>query len=60
MVADELRRQADHFIDLVDLMEFITRQGNNAAQTGVAAGTAAAGTNGDNDGNGSPPPRIRA
>jgi uncharacterized LabA/DUF88 family protein len=44
MVADELRRQADHFIDLVDLMEFITRQGNAAASPA---------TGGDN-------PRIRA
>ena len=36
MVADELRRQADHFIDLVDLMEFIERAGGNA-QTGQPA-----------------------
>ena len=27
MVADELRRQADHFVDLVDLMEYIERVG---------------------------------
>ncbi len=27
MVADELRRQADHFIDLLDLAEFIEREG---------------------------------
>jgi len=52
MVADELRRQADHFIDLVDLMEFITRQGGQATQSSPGA-------NGDNDGNGAPP-RIRA
>ena len=26
MVADELRRQADHFVDLVDLSEFIERE----------------------------------
>jgi uncharacterized LabA/DUF88 family protein len=29
MVADELRRQADHFIDLLDLAEFIGRPGVN-------------------------------
>jgi len=40
MVADELRRQADHFIDLVDLMQFIERAGNPAA----AAQTTAAGS----------------
>ncbi|MEZ0223577.1 MAG: NYN domain-containing protein [Alphaproteobacteria bacterium] len=39
MVADELRRQADHFIDLSDLMEFIERANSGAA--------AAAGTEGD-------------
>ncbi|MDY0008658.1 MAG: NYN domain-containing protein [Bdellovibrionales bacterium] len=58
MVADELRRQADHFIDLVELMEFITRQGGSAAQ-GQGAQTQAPQTpaaNGDSDGT----PRIRA
>jgi uncharacterized LabA/DUF88 family protein len=40
MVADELRRQADHFIDLSDLMEFIER-----ANSGAAA--ASAGTEGE-------------
>ncbi|MBI1215119.1 MAG: NYN domain-containing protein [Alphaproteobacteria bacterium] len=34
MVADELRRQADHFIDLVDLMEYIERTGNNNTGNG--------------------------
>ncbi|MDE1151799.1 MAG: NYN domain-containing protein [Micavibrio sp.] len=36
MVADELRRQADHFIDLVELMQYIERAGgqNTAAGTG--------------------------
>lgn len=43
MVADELRRQADHFIDLVELMEFITRQGGNQNQSTTAQGTIAAG-----------------
>jgi uncharacterized LabA/DUF88 family protein len=36
MVADELRRQADHFIDLSDLMEFIERA-NTQAATGTTA-----------------------
>ncbi|MBW7910392.1 MAG: NYN domain-containing protein [Alphaproteobacteria bacterium] len=59
MVADELRRQADHFIDLVDLMEFITRQGNS--QNAAAAATAAAPAGGDTDGTSpTPTPRIRA
>lgn len=43
MVADELRRQADHFIDLVELMEFITRQGGNQNQSTAAQGTIVAG-----------------
>lgn len=60
MVADELRRQADHFIDLVELMEFITRQGGGANQ-GQGASPAAAQSpapvaNGDSEGT----PRIRA
>lgn len=58
MVADELRRQADHFIDLVDLMEFITRQNNTSQQGAAAVATTPAG--GDTDGNGTPSPRIRA
>ena len=33
MVADELRRQADHFIDLSDLMAFIERASSHAAGT---------------------------
>ncbi len=39
MVADELRRQADHFIDLLDLSEFIERAGS--PQTATSAGAAA-------------------
>ena len=41
MMADELRRQADHFVDLVDLAEFIERTdtGNQAAQVVAAANT---------------------
>jgi uncharacterized LabA/DUF88 family protein len=35
MVADELRRQADHFVDLVDLMESIERP-DTGAQTAQA------------------------
>lgn len=58
MVADELRRQADHFIDLVDLMEFITRQNNTSQQGAAAVATTPAG--GDTDGKGAPSPRIRA
>ncbi len=42
MVADELRRQADHFIDLVELMEFITRQGGSQSSAAQAQGTASA------------------
>ena len=38
MVADELRRQADHFIDLLDLSEYIERAG--APQTATPIGTA--------------------
>lgn len=41
MVADELRRQADHFIDLSDLMEFIARA--NTTVAGSAEGEAEAG-----------------
>lgn len=38
MVADELRRQADHFVDLMDLMEFIARaDGDHAVETITAA-----------------------
>jgi uncharacterized LabA/DUF88 family protein len=40
MVADELRRQADHFIDLLDLAEYIERAAPPASAT-QAAGTAA-------------------
>jgi len=42
MVADELRRQADHFIDLVDLMQYIERAGgqNTAAAGGSSIGNA--------------------
>lgn len=57
MVADELRRQADHFIDLVDLMEFITRQGGS--QSHPAQGTQA-GTAGASSADGAAAPRIRA
>lgn len=41
MMADELRRQADHFVDLVDLAEFIERTdtGNQTAHVVVAANT---------------------
>ena len=46
MVADELRRQADHFIDLVDLMEYIERPNNNA---GNGAPQAVSGQNNDGD-----------
>lgn len=31
MVADELRRQADHFIDLLDMLDQIERQGGHGA-----------------------------
>jgi uncharacterized LabA/DUF88 family protein len=56
MVADELRRQADHFIDLVDLMEFISRPNNGISQTGQPAID-----DGDTEANGNAaPPRIRA
>lgn len=60
MVADELRRQADHFIDLVDLMEFITRQNNTSQQSAAGAATATTPAGGDTNGNGSSSPRIRA
>lgn len=60
MVADELRRQADHFIDLVDLMEFITRQNNTSQQSAAGAGAATTPAGGDTNGNGSSSPRIRA
>ena len=48
MVADELRRQADHFIDLVDLSQFIERAGGGpnslaAAQSAQSAQTLGAG-----------------
>jgi len=36
MVADELRRQADHFVDLLDLAEFIERQDTDAGNTADA------------------------
>lgn len=49
MVADELRRQADHFVDLLDLAEYIER-------AAIPAG-ATTGTNEDDD---SSPSRIRA
>lgn len=40
MVADELRRQADHFVDLDDLAEFIARKNNGmAAPSRVVANT---------------------
>ena len=48
MVADELRRQADHFIDLSELSEFIERAG------GPATAPATAGTDG------TPDSRLRA
>jgi len=60
MVADELRRQADHFIDLVDLMEFITRQNNTSQQSAAGAAAATTPAGGDTNGNGSSSPRIRA
>jgi len=60
MVADELRRQADHFIDLVDLMEFITRQNNTSQQSAAGAAAATTSAGGDTNGNGSSSPRIRA
>ncbi len=41
MVADELRRQADHFIDLSDLMEFIERANTQSAAVGEGEHTAA-------------------
>jgi uncharacterized LabA/DUF88 family protein len=40
MVADELRRQADSFIDLSDLMEFIARNPAPATETGEAGSAA--------------------
>ena len=45
MVADELRRQADHFIDLSDLMEYIERAQTHVAGAGTTgeAETVAAG-----------------
>lgn len=49
MVADELRRQADHFVDLLDLAEFIERAAPPAGTT--------TGSNEDDDGS---PSRIRA
>lgn len=45
MVADELRRQADHFIDLLDLSESIERAGGpNAAAAAAAAAAGGAST----------------
>lgn len=41
MVSDELRRQADHFLDLVELMEFIERT-TPAPQSGTTPAGAAA------------------
>ena len=46
MVTDELRRQADHFIDLSDLMEFIERANTThtgGAETEVAGASAGPG-----------------
>lgn len=40
MMADELRRQADHFVDLIDLAEFIERA-DNGNQAAHAVSTAA-------------------
>jgi uncharacterized LabA/DUF88 family protein len=37
MVADELRRQADHFVDLIDLAEYIERADNQASHVVTAA-----------------------
>jgi uncharacterized LabA/DUF88 family protein len=43
MVADELRRQADNFLDLMDVIEFIQRSGGpNAAAASEARAAAAA------------------
>jgi uncharacterized LabA/DUF88 family protein len=36
MVADELRRQADHFVDLLDLSEFIQRAAPPANEVSAA------------------------
>jgi uncharacterized LabA/DUF88 family protein len=38
MVADELRRQADHFVDLIDLSDFIERADSPASNVVTAAG----------------------
>ncbi len=40
MVADELRRQADHFVDLVDLADFIERVDAGSQTPHVVSGTA--------------------
>ena len=37
MVADELRRQADHFVDLLDLAEFIERADSSGQTASVVA-----------------------
>jgi uncharacterized LabA/DUF88 family protein len=56
MVADELRRQADHFVDLLDLAEFIERAGSPATAGGVVgAGSATGG-----EAAGTPPIRATA
>jgi hypothetical protein len=39
MIADELRRQADAFIDLADLAEHITRQQVEPRRRGVSSGS---------------------
>ncbi len=57
MVADELRRQADHFIDLVELMEFITRQGGSQSNGTQAQSTTTSAIAGEPA---SAAPRIRA
>jgi uncharacterized LabA/DUF88 family protein len=44
MVADELRRQADHFVDLLDIIEHIERAAPPASATVSAGGDAAAAT----------------
>lgn len=55
MVADELRRQADNFIDLVDLMEHIERIGGSQNNTAAPQNIA-----GDNEEEESEVSKIRA
>lgn len=61
MVADELRRQADHFLDLLDLSDYIERAASAAPAAPVAAAAPVASNGGDEEkGGAATTTRVRA